>query len=354
LWRSGRRGGEENGRHGDDTLRDGELTSSSSQLEEELAVLPKFPSLQVGLLQESGKLQANFPLNSRRPIDVETELFKGKIIFVVLPANPEDDPYWNKRIFSKRKRRMVIQIQGKFKHEPQGVVYAGAEVSNQMKMGVLARGLCNVLLNLVVRIKSNVHYSFGDSKDLEKPHIVAPAYTFFEQVVITAPGESPPPMDNLFEETNESIAHRRASKATGNWNTMDTYSLSFYSMYIDLPTWHLIGLPVSGAINLKTFWSDSLLRLCMYEKMGTDKRHLQESNRYAFAVQVRTHTHHHGLGLSKVVFQCFLTFVYFFRRNFLALDRPATTLISKRTRILYSGRENGTCHPMCLLLKASG
>lgn len=249
--------------------------------------IPHFPSLQVGLLGKKGVFQPDFTLNSMTPIDIETELFQGRILIIVRPPNPEDDPYWNERIFSKRKRRLVIQIQGKFKYKPVGIVFAGAEVSEQMKLGMLVRGLCGMLLKLVDSYNSNVHYSFGDSKGLEKPHIVAPAYTFFERVVATPPEETPPPMDCFFEESTESINKRKASESNGEWNTTDTYSLSFYSMYIDLPTWKLVSLPVSGDISLKTFWGNSLLSICMYEKTGTEKQHLQQFNRYCFAVQTK-------------------------------------------------------------------
>lgn len=253
----------------------------------------KFPSLKVKLLgQMNGKSAAccdhsDFPLNSRTPVDIETELFKGKVLVILRPPNPEvDDPYWNERIFAKKKRRMIVQIQGKFKYQPQGVVYAGAEVSDQMKLGLLTKGLCGVLLRLVESFNTQVHYSYGDSAGDEKPHIVIPAYSFFERVVATPPGEQPPPIDVLFEESKASISERRRSDGTGIWNTTDTFSLSFFSMYIDLPTWQLTSLPLQGDISLKTFWGESLLNLCMYEKLGKQPEHYQNSNKYAFAIQV--------------------------------------------------------------------
>jgi hypothetical protein len=36
--------------------------------------------------------------------------------------------------------QLILQIQGKFKRLPQGVLYAGAEVSQPMKLGLLAKG----------------------------------------------------------------------------------------------------------------------------------------------------------------------------------------------------------------------
>lgn len=278
--------GETNGHNGHlpEEVVNGEGRGPS--LKEEDGKLPRFPTLQVESLGLNGQMQPSFPINSRVPVDVETELFKGKILLLLRPPDPEDDPYWNERIWDKMKRRIVIQIQGKFKYEP-GFVYAGAEVSDQMKLGLLARGLCGVLLKLVESFNSNVHYSFGEKGGAEKPHIVVPAYTFFERIVATPPDETPPPIDEFFQESRESMARRKASKSGGKWNAQDTYSLSFYSMYIDLPTWKLVSLPVSGDISLKTFWGNSLLNICMYEKTGSSSSHLRDSNRYAFSLQVR-------------------------------------------------------------------
>ena len=68
--------------------------------------LPKFPTLDVRLLGKNGELQPDFPLNSPVAIPVETDLFIGRMMLILRPPNPEDDPYWNERIFSERKRRV--------------------------------------------------------------------------------------------------------------------------------------------------------------------------------------------------------------------------------------------------------
>jgi hypothetical protein len=98
-----------------------------------------FPSLRVETLAKEG-LYRGFPLNTEQPVPVETDLFKGSILLTMRPTNPEDDPYWNDKIFSRKKRRVVLQMQGKLKYKPEGVVYAGMEVSNPMNLGLLASG----------------------------------------------------------------------------------------------------------------------------------------------------------------------------------------------------------------------
>lgn len=248
--------------------------------------LPEFLSLQTKLMETNGNYRSDFFPNMREPFEFETELFKGRVLLLMRPHNPAtDDPFWNERVFSKKNRRLILQVQGQFKREPQGVIYAGAEVSKPMKLGLVTRGLCKILLGLVESFNPSMHYSYGDDK--EKAHIVVPAYKFFERIQITKPDETPPALEEPFEETAESISRRKKQDGTGVWNTTDTFSFSFYSMYFDLPTWQLVGLPISGNVSLKTFWGDSLLYLCMYEKPFSGKPHLQSSLQYAFSIQLK-------------------------------------------------------------------
>jgi hypothetical protein len=148
-----------------------------------------FPSLDVKYLS-TGDQFVPFQVNSQLEIPVETDLLVGKMVFLIRPTNPKDDPYWNERIFSKKKRRLVMQLQGKLKYEPQGPLYAGMEISDPMKLGLMASGICNIILKYIQNFDSNLHYSFGD--DVQKAHMTALAETFFDQLIVTRPGEEPP------------------------------------------------------------------------------------------------------------------------------------------------------------------
>ena len=247
-------------------------------------VLPRFPTLDVHLLGADGSY-APFPLNSPVPIPVETDLFRGRMLVVLRPTHPaQDDPYWNERIFARRQRRCVIQLQGKFIRQPQGVVYAGGQVSDPMQLGLITRGVCSVLLRLIESFQKHVHYSYGSST--ESAHIVAPAHSFFERVVVTPAGEPPPPMEETFPETPAAMAQRKAA-ADFEWNTTDTYSFSFFSMYIDLVRWKLVNIPATGDLRLQTFWGSSSLNICMYEKTGNTTQHLDKDNKYAFSIRAQ-------------------------------------------------------------------
>ncbi|GKY98391.1 hypothetical protein MPSEU_000796600 [Mayamaea pseudoterrestris] len=247
--------------------------------------LPRFRTLQAACVGMGGNMH-NFSLNAREAASFETDLFKGKIICVLRPENPSsDDPFWHERVFAHKRRRLIINVQGTFKKQPTGVVYAGAEISKPMRLGLVTRALAGVLLKLVDRFIPGVHSSFGD--DNEQAHIVAPALGFFERIVVTPPGKIAPKLDEDIVESTESMASRRSGKSSIKWNTVDTFTFSFYSMNIDLPNWSLVGLPVSGDISLTTFWGDSALKLCMYEKSGADKQHRTDLKRYVFAMQIK-------------------------------------------------------------------
>ena len=260
------------------------------------------PTIRAQLLQQNGKYQTNVPLNSQQPIPFETDLFQGKALVIMRPNVKNDDaklieqvdPYYSERIFSKKSRRIIIQFQGKFKRKPQGIVYAGAELSDPMQLGLVTRGVASILLSFVEKFSSTVHYSYGDPKtktnttttngettdnnnddnddrDIERSHIVVPAYTCFENLIVTKPGDTPPELGALQWDGEDKVQERERKSGKlgyGDWNTTDTYSFCYFSMYIDLPTWSLVKLPIpSGSIGLETFWGRSTLSICMYEKL---------------------------------------------------------------------------------------
>ena len=245
-----------------------------------------FPSLRTQVLANDGKY-APFKLNSQVPIPVETELFSGKFLLIMRPPkNPQDDdPYWNERIFSKKKRRVVMQLQGKLKYKPKGTLYAGMEISDPMNLGLIASGLCNIILKMTKSFNQELHYSFGDKN--ERAHICFPASTFFEDLVVTKPGDEPPVLGEEFHEPDDVAKSRKAYKTKIDWNTDDIYSMSFHSMYIDFPSWSVVRLPIGRDVALQTFWGNSSASVVLYEVDPTAKYHATSSNRYLLGVMLK-------------------------------------------------------------------
>mmetsp|Transcript_5436 Transcript_5436/g.9072 ORF Transcript_5436/g.9072 Transcript_5436/m.9072 type:complete len:372 (+) Transcript_5436:2-1117(+) len=245
----------------------------------------KFPSLAISILSNK-QILPGFQINTRRGVPIENDLFVGQVLLIMRPPDPTADPYYNEKVFSKKKRRLEIQIQGKFKYVPTGTVWCGFEVTEAMKLGLVASSLCNLLLRLVSKtVPGDMHFSFGEENNEEMAHISFPAWTLFDRVVVTKQGDEPPPLGEVLPEPAKAASQRKRSGKTGDWNTSDTYSFSYHSMYMDLSIWHVVNLPTPD-IDLKTFWGNSLLRVVVYESQSASKdKHLQAENKYIAGIQ---------------------------------------------------------------------
>ena len=84
----------------------GASNSGDTIMESPRSRLPDFPTLEVGIMGQDGEIRDDFPTNSPSPVPFETDLFQGKMLLVLRPEDPNEDPYWNEKIFSKRKRRV--------------------------------------------------------------------------------------------------------------------------------------------------------------------------------------------------------------------------------------------------------
>lgn len=147
--------------------------------------------------------------------------------------------------------------------------------------------MVGLILRNVRKKHPTVHYSYGD--DLERPHVVVPAWTLFDRMVVTRGTDEPPEMDQLFPEPPKSVAARQASASNGAWNTTSTYSFSFSSRFVDFPEWKLINLIFSHDIDLHMFWGNAPIRLVLYEHRDgvvAPDHHLQQFNFYLMMLQV--------------------------------------------------------------------
>ena len=265
---------------------DGDSISIKSIIRRNIAIIPTIEPM---ILSFRGNYRP-VPLNSHIPFPIETELFTGRLLVIIRPSGDPAtiDKFWNDRIFSKKKRRVIFQLQGKLKYKPTGKLFAGMEISNPMKLGLIANGLCNIILKLLKSCNPAIHYSFGTND--ERAHICFPASTFFEKLIVTPPGDELPEMGKEFEEPPDEITARKANETKIDWNTEDTYSMSFFTQYIDFPTWSVVSLPIGKDISLQTFWGNSFASVVLYEvdsMLSEEKPHLAELNRYVLSLQLK-------------------------------------------------------------------
>eukprot|EP01004_Peranema_trichophorum_P003999 NODE_2951_length_1453_cov_45.173684_g2557_i0.p1 GENE.NODE_2951_length_1453_cov_45.173684_g2557_i0~~NODE_2951_length_1453_cov_45.173684_g2557_i0.p1 ORF type:complete len:435 (+),score=81.85 NODE_2951_length_1453_cov_45.173684_g2557_i0:67-1305(+) len=197
----------------------------------------------------------------------ETNGFKGVIH---ARARRDGDPY-----FATLRRYFEVQIQGVFTKQPEGVIWFGGEIDAPMRLGRVKKAVCNVLLKFISAFGRGMHVSFGSDVQGDKAHIVFPMWAAMDRVIITPPGQTPPPIGQApLEETPELRQLKQSNSVGSDILVGHTYTMSFYNAYLDCENWSTVGLPGLGRIDLHTFWEDQPLHLVMYSVPNNMDQHL--------------------------------------------------------------------------------
>jgi hypothetical protein len=85
---------------------------------------------------------------------------------------------------------------------------------------------------------------------------------------------------------SEIVKSRKSLKSRIQWNTEDTYTMSYHTMYIDLPSWTTSNIPLVRDLKLQTFWANSLLKIVLYEPDKPNTPHVAADNKYIMSIQV--------------------------------------------------------------------
>ena len=225
--------------------------------------------------------------NSTEPIEFENEFFKGKFLFLI-KTNQMMPKKWTE-LFRGRRRLFWVQVQGKFKKKPKGMLYMGGEVPNRMRLGLISKGFCTILLALVKRLVPGLHFSFGDRQETEYPHISFPLHRAVDEFVHTSQNQTPPSLGTAsFGESKESRNARRKHHGRDtpfDYVVGDTYTFGFHSYFINFEEWKLSDVPGLQDMPLSTFWQDMPFRLVAYQT-STD-RHEKHQNQYVFNFALR-------------------------------------------------------------------
>jgi hypothetical protein len=149
---------------------------------------------------------------------------------------------------------------------PQGELYVGAEASVKMELGLITRSVAKAAINLCSTMVDNLHSSLGVTKGnelYELPHMVAPMFITFDKIIVSPPGEKPPPLGIPFTEDIEyrkkRLKFRNIKEANVDLDT--TYSFSVNTSNIHLLNWTLVGIPLVRPMDLRTFIQESAIRL---------------------------------------------------------------------------------------------
>ncbi len=224
-------------------------------------------------------------------VDFENEFFVGRVLFM-LRTKPEDPRYVAH--FAGKQRLFEMQIQGHFKQLPEGVLYMGAELTERMHMGLVTKTVAGMILTFARRVLKNLHYSFGDKGDahsadeIELPHLTFPLSRGMDRLVITPPGEDPPPLGREFDEPDDIRIPRRGGKGEEPQFVLGpTYSMSFHSMYMDFSQWQLVNIAGQKSIDLSGYFGDSSVHIVVYDldpvtAAASGDRHRRCDKRYFY------------------------------------------------------------------------
>lgn len=159
-----------------------------------------------------------------------------------------------------------VQVQGKFKREPAGEIFVGAEAQSRLELGLLTRSIANGAMKLAGTMAQDLHYHFGDppsDPNHQLPHVVAPMFTTFDKIIVTPPGETPPvlgvPYTEDIEYRKKRLKFKNIKDAEVKLDHM--YSFSVNTSNLDLLCWTLMGIPMVKPMDLRVFFGSSPIQL---------------------------------------------------------------------------------------------
>ena len=242
-------------------------------------------------------------VNTTTPVPFNTDLFEGKVLLAVNSAAETREPFVS--MFQANKQvKFELQVQGKFKRVPDGPIFFGGEITKKMELGMITRGICGGLLQMGRAVNAYMHHSFGDTKNIELPHITGPFWSSVDRLNITPVGQTPPPFLESFPEEAKARAARKANpEYTVNVDLDATYSFSLKTSKMDLEEWAIATSSYTKSMNLSMFWADADLRFvcyCVpanapgieYNSHGLPKLHPQDKISHFFSLEVQHISNH--------------------------------------------------------------
>lgn len=194
--------------------------------------------------------------------------------------------------FRPKQRRFEIQMQIKFKEEPESGLWFGCMLDDPIKLNKIQKMVTKTAMNFVIKKNSGaVHYNVtgnmpepdesendpcegGEEKKMEmdddptetgnyeRPHISFGVETAFNIVVVSKPGDKIPKLGTDIVEDPEHRKHRK--KHAMKFNATDTYTLCIWSAYVDFLDWKVVNMPVIRNFSIANFFGDQTIYLTIY------------------------------------------------------------------------------------------
>lgn len=221
----------------------------------------------------------------KSPFAISNDLFEGQIHVMMrdLPNNTYD--------FAGEKEVLwEIQIQGKFKRQIKGPIYLALELPQHEKYQVTApmRMVIRACLQLMKTMgHKEVHLSFGGKGEL--PHMGAPAFHSFDRVVVTPPGETPPPLGTHLPKMPFDIQRRKNFfKSELKIDLDSTYTFSMKNRRFDPLGWRVVSVPIVRQFTVSRYTES--VRLAVYEVLEENGKPVEDPMGKVTTMAKKKHT----------------------------------------------------------------
>lgn len=222
---------------------------------------------------------------TKSPFPVNNDLFEG-LIHILMRDLPG-----NKYTFDGEKEVLwEIQIQGKFKRQIKGPIYLAMELPQEEKYKVTApmKLVIKACLQLMKTMgHKDVHLSFGGSGEL--PHMGAPAFHSFDRVVVTPPGETPPPLGQHLQRMPSDVQRRKNFfKIDQKIEVGSTYTFSMKNRRFSPLSWKVVGVPIARQFTVSRFTES--VRLAVYEVLEENGKPVEDPQGRVNTMAKKKHT----------------------------------------------------------------
>jgi len=194
--------------------------------------------------------------------------------------------------FAKRthSNKYSLFSQGKFKREIKGPLYLAMELPQKEKYKVT--GPMKLVIKACLQLMKamghkDVHLSYGGNGEV--PHMGAPAFHSFDRVVVTPPGETPPPLGHHLQRMPSDVQRRKHFfKLKQKIDVGSTYTFSMKNRRFNPLKWKVVGVPIARQFTVSRFTES--VRLAVYEVLEENEKPVEDTQGDVTAMAKKKHT----------------------------------------------------------------